>query len=289
MNNKGSKIFTAEKITERIFRIKDPLNVYMYLVIGEKRCCLIDTGWGFKGLKQYVYSLCNLPVVVILTHGHPDHASGATEFEEVYMNSEEKRVYDFYSNPTLKNFIVGFDVISKYDLQPVRGQDFLELHDHDVFDIGRISIEMISVPGHTKGLMMALIREERAILFGDGCGPGTLLIEDFASTIETYYESLNSLKKREDEYDIILRNHGTGFSEKELLDNVMEICKEILNEKDDKILMQGGVYDALTNHTDYHIYSAKKLITIDGATVRIDGKEGNITYRDDKVIKKSRL
>lgn len=57
-----------------------------------------------------------------------------------------------------------------------------------------MTIKAYHVPGHTKGMTMFLIKEERMMLFGDGCGPGTILLEDCSTDIETYYNSLLKIK-----------------------------------------------------------------------------------------------
>lgn len=57
---------------------------------------------------------------------------------------------------------------------------------------------------------MVLIEEERVILFGEGCGLGTLLLGDESTNIKTYKKSILRLKELENMYDIIIINYGTG-------------------------------------------------------------------------------
>ena len=45
----------------------------MFLVIGEERALLIDTGVGMTDLPALIRSLTPLPYDVVLTHGHLDH------------------------------------------------------------------------------------------------------------------------------------------------------------------------------------------------------------------------
>ena len=54
---------------------------------------------------------------------------------------------------------------------------------------------------HTSAKDDFLIKEERSVIFGDACGPGTLVMEEFSTDISTYLKSLLRLKSREDEYD----------------------------------------------------------------------------------------
>ena len=66
----------------------------MYLVEGRDQAALIDTGSGLGFLKAYVEKLTDKPILVLLTHGHVDHAMGAGEFETVYMNRADDYIYD---------------------------------------------------------------------------------------------------------------------------------------------------------------------------------------------------
>ena len=136
-------------------------------------------------------------------------------------------------------------------------------------------MEAIYAPGHTQGMTMFLFKEERIILFGDACGVGVLLVEDCCSTVEEYRKSLMHVRNYEDRYDRIIRNHGTFESPKELLGNVIDVCTDILEGKDDKILSQAPL------PCDYPVYMAKA--TLPGTMTRVDGKEGNILYAENKI------
>ena len=278
------KNFTHEKISQHVYRIKDQLGVAMYLVEGQEKCCLLDTGYGLKGLKDYIESLCDLPILVLLSHGHIDHALGAQEFKNVYMSDYDHEVYEAHSQKAYREQFIKtqFSQFNMDMLQSKKTINFKQLHDLDCFDLGGITIKAIHVPGHTQAIMMFLIKEEKMILFGDGCGPGTILLEDFSTDIKTYYQSLLKLKKYENEYDIILRNHGTCESSKDLLDNVIEVCKKVLNHQDEHLLLPAEMMNMFPQKSIYHGYSAMKTVMGKHGMQREDGKEGNISYREDK-------
>ena len=52
----------------------------MYLLEGDEKALLIDTGWGSGTLRPYVERLTQKPVQVILTHGHLDHSGSCGEW-----------------------------------------------------------------------------------------------------------------------------------------------------------------------------------------------------------------
>ena len=269
------EFFKTEKLSKKLYRITDISGVCCYLVIGEARACLIDTACGYGNLKEYVKSITEKPLFVILTHGHHDHMGAAALFDEVYINLEDMQVFKSFGNlekrlqeaklyPETANF-------TKDDLVPTRTEPMKNIQDGETFDLGGITIKMILVKGHTPGIMCPLLVEERTIIFGDACGVGVLLFDEYSSTVSEYRDSLLKLKKYENKYDIIYRNHGTFVSSKGLLDNVIECCDLILEGKDD--------HQPVTVH-GIDLFTAKKTYK-DG---RVDGKEGNIMYTEDKAI-----
>lgn len=277
-------MFKKEKLSSRVYRIIDPLNVSMYLLIGEKKACLIDTGYGIEGLRDYVLSIIgNKECEVLLSHGHIDHAMGAPSFNKCYMNTLDYELYLKQSNIDFRKRFIKNNLKIE-DCQLISGDAcFLPLNDQDIFDLGGLTVKAIHVPGHTLGMMMFLIQEEKMMIFGDACGPGTILLGDESTNISTYYNSLKRIKEYENQYDYVLRNHGTHESNKDLLDNVLEVLEDVLDGNDDKVELPSEVKRAFNVLDKYHIYQAKKTILNNGHSVRIDGKEGNVSYREDKV------
>ncbi len=255
------KNYRHEKLNERIIRIVDDTETACYLVIGEKKACLLDTCNGLGNIREYVETLTNKPIFVILTHGHHDHIGGANLFDEI--GTIEERLT--FLQRQLPN-----DKVTEKDIQPLVNLEIIKPVQNDqIFDLGNLHIQMISVKGHTPGMMCPLIIEERSIIFGDACGVCVMLLDEYSSCVSEYKESLLNLKKYESRYDYIYRNHGTFWSPKELLDNVIECCDLILNKQDD--------HYPIELH-QFNMFAAKKIEN--GS--RIDGKQGNLCYIEEK-------
>lgn len=275
--------FTYQQITKHIRRIRSTPDVCMYLVEGSKRAALLDTGNGVGDLKGYVETLLDgKPYDVILTHGHVDHASGADQFgDNVYLHpldyelslthcSVEHRKNSFAHWREM--FPGTMPEFEDEDFIPVRTRPYLPLNDGQRFELGDVTLEAIHVPGHTQGMTMILIEEERVILFGDGCGVGVLLLADETSTVSGYLDSLKHLKTHESRYDMVLRQHGSCQSPCSVLDDNIEVCEKILD----------GTADAMED--TFEGQPCLVAMAIDPKTrKRIDGKEGNIRYTLDKV------
>ena len=58
----------------------------LYLLEGEEKALLVDTGYGTNTLAAFVKTLTDKPLLVANTHFHPDHAGGNGEFPSVMLH-----------------------------------------------------------------------------------------------------------------------------------------------------------------------------------------------------------
>ncbi len=266
--------FTKEKITDHIYRIRGVGDVAMYFIKGSKRGALIDTGYGVGSLKEYIDHTFAIPYDVIITHGHVDHASGCEEWDSVYLNPLDHDLFFERTAFTFRKLSLSksYPDIQDEDFIPMYTGTFKDLTDGMSFDLGGITLETYSAPGHTNGMMVVLVKEERICLFGDACGVMTFIFRPECSTVSEYRNTLNKLKSMEDQYDRILRQHGTCESPKSLVDENLEVAEEILNGTDDKMPWKFQQYD---------VFVAKEIDPVTGK--RKDGKSGNIVYSLDHI------
>lgn len=270
--------FHSEKVSEHITRIYGLTEEQMYLVRGSQKAALIDTGSGAGSLRSYVETLTDKPVTVLLTHGHVDHAMGAPEFDTVYMSREDDYIYSQHCELEARKGYLSqspdFDKIVEEDYIPVASADsFHDLREGDVFDLGGISVEVYSCPGHTKGSLCMLIREERTLITGDACNTFTFLFDTYSTGLSTYEKNLTALKeKTAGKYDRILLSHGPGREYPvELIDEVLEVCEDIKS---------GNVDDLPFEFMGRKAFIAKAMEMGGG---RLDGKLGNIVYDKERI------
>lgn len=226
--------FTSERVSQHLIRVITPCGVCMYLAEGTERAVLLDTGFGFGDLKGYVDSLTDKPYVVILSHGHMDHAGGAVQFETVYLNerdwelekwhaTRERRIWDVQHGPGgMPKGVIEADFL------PSRTQPYLPVGEGDSFPLGGVTVYPIAVPGHTAGSLIFLIPEDRIAIFGDACGEHTLLLFAESAPIAEYRQALLHIREYEGQFDIVLRNHGNFSSPKQILADNIALCEEIL-------------------------------------------------------------
>lgn len=270
----------AKKISDRVTRIFGLAGELMYLVEGEKRAALIDTGTGLGDLKELVDNLTDKPYFVLLTHGHVDHAMGASVFDEVYMNLADKEIYKDHSHMSVRTGFIKMNV--GQDFNKVKDEDYIPagacdgfkpLLPGDVFDLGGIKLEVCIGAGHTPGMITILLVEERTLLLGDACNFFTFLFGDAPLGITSYEKSMIELDKQtKGRYDKVYLSHGDGDAPKEILDSVIELCEDI---------KKGNTDDVPFDFMGEKAFIAKAIDSTNGR--RIDGGIGNIVYSREKI------
>ena len=85
--------FQVTEIGRKIYCILDAGNSSFYVVEGEEKAAVIDTGItaGAK-ILPVIRELTDKPLLLVITHAHPDHMYHIDEFDEVYMCHEEKKM-----------------------------------------------------------------------------------------------------------------------------------------------------------------------------------------------------
>lgn len=272
--------FDVRPITEHVTEFLGRFHERMYLVQGSERAVLIDTGCGFGSLKAEVERVNELPLTVLLTHGHQDHAMGAVEFSNVYLNPEEREVLEFSSDAAFR--LLGLSIsrdarlVTPEDmLPPPSFDDLLPLRAGDCFALGGTTLEAFACPGHTRGHLVFLDREHRILFSGDAVSNASFLLAEESTTVEEYRDNLIRLKAAlEGRVDKILEGHGTGELPFEIFDAVICVCNEVLAGDTDRI-----PYDL----RGYRGFTAKARLP--HSLRRVDGRMGNLLYREDKLFR----
>lgn len=190
--------FETNHVFPGVTHIRDEMGVCMTLIEGEKAALLVDTGYGTENVAQFITSLTNKPVTVLLTHNHHDHALGARWFEKTVMFPQDMKEWSAFTGEAKRRVVFG-QAISKG--LKVQEDDFLSGEcrmpfalQEGTLDLGGISVQIIHCPGHTPGSCVVYIPVHKLLLTGDDWNPCTWLFFDAALGVQAYRENLRRLQ-----------------------------------------------------------------------------------------------
>lgn len=197
--------FTVEKIDAQTFAISEYGHwekTHCYLLLGQEKAVLIDTGLGVSNIKKIVDSLTDLPVMVITTHVHWDHIGGHGLFSDIAVH--EREVDWLACNFPLPiqevkaqlirypcDFPQEFDVNS---YQIFQGQPSKILHDGEVIDLGGRIVQVIHTPGHSPGHCCFYEPWRKYLYSGDLVYEGCLYASYPSTSPRQFYDSVKKIR-----------------------------------------------------------------------------------------------
>ena len=180
-----------------------------YLVVGREKACMIDTMLGYNDLKQAAAGLTDKPVIVINTHGHPDHIYGNLYFDHAYLHPADiPFAEECINDPEFAG------ICRKYNL---RMPPFSEVREGDVFDLGERHLEIYELPGHTPGGIVLLLREDRILFTGDSVNHHLWMQLEGCAPLDEFVKNLDRIMFLENKADRILHGHARDFDDISLM------------------------------------------------------------------------
>lgn len=207
--------FHTRPVGPQIWAIDDGDEDLIYLIAGRERALLLDTGWGIGDLKGVVASFTSLPLLVLNSHGHPDHASGNGAFDRVHIARPD---LPFVKTPLPAQEVAGIrEELLSESLTPdvsldawspgVAGE-LVPVEDGHIFDLGGRTLEVIALPGHTPGSICLLDRQARALFVGDSIHDGVIWLHlEESLPLGEFCRGLRRLQGWADAFDYILPGH----------------------------------------------------------------------------------
>ena len=180
------------EISQGIWQINEAGTVDAYLLVGAKRALLVDALHQEKGLYAQLRKITRLPVDVVITHGHSDHAGASVkELRDngciLYMDRRDI--------PILKD-MVGDGIEAEW---------FTDISGGAIFDLGGFTLEVISVPGHTPGSLVLLEREKQIMFTGDTIGSGNFWMQlPHSLDLAVFLSNLDRLWAQLDKMDSLI-------------------------------------------------------------------------------------
>jgi len=220
--------FEVYKVAAGVFAIYEPHQAEEtigYLIVGEKRALLFDTGMGIRDVKNITAELTKLPIIVLNSHTHDDHVGGNWEFETVYgMDTEFTRTNAKGSREDAQAEITpdqicgdlpkGFDA-KTYATKPWHISRFL--HDGDTIELGGRTIEVLATPGHTPDAICILDRVNGLLFTGDTYYPAPIWLFRPETDLDAYEASVRRIAALAPQIKLVLGAHNIPVAQPSVL------------------------------------------------------------------------
>lgn len=169
----------VQKLAEDLYCLEEVGLINMYLLLGSEKALLIDTGYGYTDYRPLIRQITGLPLLVVNTHGDPDHALGSYLFPQVYLGEEDYADLLAHDYPAFKRSSVefrytvlpavrGFIDEEAYYASTLKNTVFRFLKEGDTLDLGGGQIiELYDLPGHSNGSRGLLDVKNRRFFTGD--------------------------------------------------------------------------------------------------------------------------
>jgi glyoxylase-like metal-dependent hydrolase (beta-lactamase superfamily II) len=191
--------YTVNKVYPWLYSIFDPLSVFCYLAVGNKKALLFDTAYGIGSLPDLIREITDKPVVTVLGHGHVDHANGAYQFDEVWLDEGDFALFREHTSKEIRQSTL--DGLTENKMTLPEGFDpnaylkagagnLKKLPVGQVFDLGDLHLDVVAMEGHTAGSVGLLAREHGVLLDSDAANQHIWMFIKEALPISQYIAML---------------------------------------------------------------------------------------------------
>jgi glyoxylase-like metal-dependent hydrolase (beta-lactamase superfamily II) len=232
--------FEVYKVAPGTFAIYEPHQseeTISYLIVGQRRALLFDTGMGISDIRRITAELTKLPVAVFNSHTHNDHVGGNWQFNTIYaMDTDFTRANAHGSRDDAQAEIapgeicgdlpVGFDP-QKYETRPWKISSYT--HDGDKIDLGGRTIEVLSTPGHTPDAVSLLDRANGLLFTGDTYYPAPIWLFRPETDLDAYSRSIRRLAALAPQIKVVLGAHNVPVAKPEVLPKLVGAFDAVLS------------------------------------------------------------
>lgn len=277
-----SNWFKVYEVGENVFAISEPYNfqeVISYLIIGNNKAVLFDTGMGLESMSSLVKQLTKLPITVINSHSHYDHIGSNSEFDYIVsLNSEYTKQWanSGWSHNLVKQEISSEALclemltetinVNNYYVKPFNISEYIT--DGQIIDLGERELEVVSVPGHTPDALALLDRKAGYLWTGDTFYEAAIWLFFEGTNLDNYETSINRLAKLAPTLNKVYPAHNTPISEPDRLTEAADAFHQIISgqKKPDPGNYNGHPDDNIA--VEYHFEHFSFLIRKDHLKLR---------------------
>jgi len=228
---------TTIKLADNLWRFNQSLNpshsVDAYLLCGTERAIMIDALMMPCGLYEKVREITALPITVIITHGHGDHAGDLKGFRDagcpVYLNTVDLAALNAMSRTAYTE------------------ADFFDYKEGASFELGGYTLNAYTLNGHTAGSMVLVCPEAGIMFSGDTVGSGQAWLFFPGTPLSVFVEGARSLIEKTAKYGSLKIMPGHAYQSptqltEQYIKDLCEIAEKVLTGEAEGEAMEGGMF-----------------------------------------------
>lgn len=232
---KAESWFSVKEVGNNVWQIDDNKAANIFLIVGNDSALVIDTGMGSADLASLIRKLTGKPIIVVNTHGHPDHTGANFQFEKVYIHPADMGTAAGYNTPEqrasdAKSMLSGQ---APPDKEIYKGKPFntilIPVTEGYIFNLGGRRIKVMETTGHTPGEICPLDIENRLLFTGDNNNTLGWLFLQNCKPLHEYLVTLEKQKTRISEFATMFPGHGDP-EPSDFIDDQIKCVKGILNK-----------------------------------------------------------
>ncbi len=258
--------FEVYRLPGNVFALWEPRQsqrVFSYLILGDKRALLFDTGLGIGRIDKVVAQLTQLPVTVLNSHTHHDHMGGNYAFADVMAVDSDftRKNAQGYPNSVMQSELASGQFCAPLPdgIEPSNyvGRPFKiakTVRDGEIIDLGGRKLEVLLTPGHTPDALCLLDRSQRELFTGDTYYPGSLWLWAPETDLDAYQRSIERLAKLAGEVNVLRPAHNLPEADPANLAKVAALLPEVRAGRvpgsvrgERKVFRQDGISITLAN------------------------------------------
>lgn len=255
--------YEVYRLPGNVYAIAEPQHfqeVNLFLIIGEERALLLDTGEGFCPIEPLIRELYEGEVIAANSHFHFDHIGSNHVFQPIHAyddpyvravaeNGLAKEALGAQLNEEMFQF--GYPCTLNPETFHIPPYEIIPVSDGDVIKLGGRNLQVYHTPGHSNDSIMLYDKTNRILFTGDTFYPGALYAhfdcDAFGhGNINEYLHSMNRLIREIPEDVKLYCSHNDFIMPwhklKETADALKAIkASAVANHADEKISL-GHIY-----------------------------------------------
>ncbi len=244
--------FDCYKLPGDVYVICEPQHlqeVNVFLILGDEKALLLDTGMGVCDIRPLVEELCGMAdaqrgkpagsyfdtLEVVNCHAHFDHTGCNWRFKRIWAvdcpltrhQAEAGVAHEPLLNQTNEDmFLYGYPEGYKPEEYRIRPYTLQPCEDGHIFDLGNRDVEFVWTPGHTEDHAMLYDHKYDILFSGDMVYFEAIYVQFDSdilghSDINEYIASLQKLKERFPDVKTIYVSHNDFISDPSGIEEIM--------------------------------------------------------------------